>query len=88
MKGTYYSVANAVAKFPALKRTVELAKEFDIKIVGHFAQLTKRGKVCCHWWLVLDNDTNVKEYQRNRDLTGWLKNCKQYQKNFGNEKKI
>ena len=82
MKGTYSkSVTSAVNQYPALKRTVDLAKKYGIKIVGHFSQLTKKGNVCCHWWLVLEDDKS-KEYQRNNELLNWLKNCERYDKNF------
>lgn len=79
-KFTYGSVTNAVKQYPTLKQTVTLAKEFGVKIVGHGAQLTRKGKVCCHWWLAHTDFDKKDEWQRNQDLLNWLKNCKELRK--------
>jgi hypothetical protein len=82
MKGNYsLSIETAQQHFPALKRTVYLAEKYGIKLVSHYYQLTNRGKVCCHWWLVLDKKTKKKEFQRNQILLGMLRNFDQYEKN-------
>lgn len=84
MKGEYNSVSDAVRKYPGLKQTVELAKQFSIKLVRHYAKFTKRGKVCQHLWLAHSDFDKKDEWQRNQDLLNWLKNCKR----FATEEKI
>jgi hypothetical protein len=67
------SIETAQQHYPTLKKTVYLATKHDVKLCSHFAQLTKRGKVARHWWVVLDNDTNTKESQSNQELLDTLK---------------
>ena len=67
------SVKVAQNHYPNLRKTVYLATKYGIKLVGHCAQMTKRGKVARHWWLVLDNDTNTKEYESNQELLDTFK---------------
>jgi hypothetical protein len=81
MKGEYNSIATAVKKYPALKQTVNLAKEFNITLVQHFAKFTKRGRVCQHLWLAHSDFDKKDEWQRNQDLLCWLKNCRTFKIN-------
>jgi hypothetical protein len=80
MKGEYNSPATAVVKYPTLKRTVNLAKEFNVKLLKHYAKFTKRGQVCQHLWLVKADFDPKEDWQRNQDLLNWLRNCKELQK--------
>ena len=81
MRGEYSrSIEEAVRKYPGLKQTVTLAKEFGVTLVKHYAKFTKRGKVCQHLWLAHTDFDKKDDWQTNQDLFNWLKNCKQYTK--------
>jgi hypothetical protein len=87
MDGKYsISIKEAVQNYPVLKRTVDLAKEFNIELLFHYAKFTKKGKVYQHMFVTRDSEGN-KDWQRNQDLLNWLKNCKDYQKNFKSDEK-
>jgi hypothetical protein len=73
------NLEEAVKKYPLLKQTLKLAKEFDIKIVRHYVKLTKKGKVCQHLFLVREND-GKEEWQSNNILLNWLRQCKAIEK--------
>jgi hypothetical protein len=73
------NLEQAVNKYPALKQTLNLAKEFDVKIVRHYAKLTKRGKVSQHLFLVREKD-GKEEWETNNTLLNWLRQCKATQK--------
>lgn len=81
MKGEFNSISNALRKYPTLKQTVTLAKEFNVKLLKHYAKFTKRGKVCQHLWLTKTNFDPKEDWQRNQDLLNWLKNCRDLQRN-------
>lgn len=82
MKGEYSSsIQEAVRKYPALKQTVILAKEFKVKLHKHYAKFTKRGKVCQHLWLASTDFDPKQDWQTNQDLLCWLRNCKSLRKN-------
>jgi len=81
MKGEYNSISDAIRKYPALKQTVNLAKEHGIKLVRHYAKFTKRGKVCQHLWLAHSDFDKKDDWQRNKDLLCWLKNCRDLKRN-------
>ncbi len=82
MNGKYsISLEDAVRNYPALKRTIELAKEFNVNIIWHYAKFTKKGKVCQHLFMTKDKKTGEKEWHRNQDLLNWLRNCKDYKTN-------
>jgi hypothetical protein len=70
---TSSSIEVAQKHYPTLRKTVYLATKHDMKLVGHFAQMTKKGKVARHWWVVLDNDTNTKESRCNQEVLDTLK---------------
>jgi hypothetical protein len=90
MKGEYSkSLAEAVLKYPVLKRTVNLAKEFDIKIVRHYAKFTKKGKVYQHLFLTKDKETGEELWETNNNLSNMLSGWKMLKKNvkiFSHEK--
>jgi hypothetical protein len=65
MKGEYNSIEAAVRKYPTLKQTQTLAKEYGITLVKHFAKFTKRGRVCQHLWLAHSKFDSKDEWQRN-----------------------
>lgn len=70
------NLETAQKNYPTLRRTIELAREFDINIVWHYAKFTKKGKVCQHLFMTKDKKTGEKEWHRNQDLLTWLRNCK------------
>lgn len=70
---TSSTIEVAQKHYPTLRKTVYLATKHNFKLYGHCAQLTKKGKVARHWWLVMDNDTNTKDYKSNQELLNTLK---------------
>jgi len=49
MRGEYSkSIEDAVRRYPALKQTVNLAKEFGVTLLKHYAKFTNKGAVCQH----------------------------------------
>ena len=72
------SIEEAVTKYPALKQIVNLAKEFDVKLLKHCAKFTKRGAVSQHLWLTKASFSSTQEWQSNQNILNWLKNCKHH----------
>jgi len=88
MRGEYSkSIEDAVRRYPALKQTVNLAKEFGVTLLKHYAKFTNKGAVCQHLWLTKTSFDPTQDWQTNQTLLGWLKNCKQYQTQMLNDRK-
>jgi len=68
--------------YPALKQTITLAREFNVNIIWHYVKLTKKGRVYQHLFMTKDKKTGEKEWHTNQNLLNWLRNCKQYKKEF------
>jgi hypothetical protein len=88
-KGEYSnSISEAVKNYPALKRTIELAKEFGVNITHHYVKFTKKGKVYQHLFVITDTQTGEKEWHTNQNLLNWLRTCKAYKKELGDLHKV
>jgi hypothetical protein len=86
MKGEYSkSLKEAVVKYPALKRTINLANEFDLKIVKHFVRFTQKGKVYQHLFLTKDKETGEELWETNNNLLNMLLGWKSFKKLVKNQ---
>jgi hypothetical protein len=66
------SVSEAVAKYPTVKTTVNMANKLGIQITGHAIKLTKAGRVYQHWLWYKNFDGKI-EVKTNEILKGMFR---------------